>query len=176
MVALLFRFLGLAVVMAIISVPLVARTDSSQNDIPSAPDSQEALDQRGVELGRAQVQRDQEQQYQLALIKAQADAAADAQIKVDQARAKAGANEAYEQSVAKAEEEYPDSGDSDTPLGKAIAYRFANMPSDDPLWDNPNRAEIIAKEEADKLRIKGKSESPSEITGIARRLVRPGRQ
>lgn len=161
------KLLFISVFSLALALPVIAQSDSSQdntNQTSPPPNSQEALVKRGDELGREQIRREQQQRDQLALIKAQADAAAEAQIKVDKARADTQANEAYQQSVARAITEYPGSDNPDSVLGKAITQRFANMPSDDPLWQNPNRAEIVAREEASKLGIRGKSESASETS------------
>ena len=134
--------------------PLIAQEDTnSPGYIPdttprsSGPNAQEALEQQGDQEGKQALEKQQEYERQLALVKAQADAAAEAQIKVNQA-------EAYQQSIARAEAEYPDSAVPDSSLFKAIQQRFATMDANDPLWQNPNRAEIIAREQANLLDIK----------------------
>lgn len=99
--------------------------------------------------GRAAVQKQQDYQERLALINAQADAAANAQIKVNQA-------DEVQKSIARAEAEYPESTDPKSSLYKAIQQRFATMDANDPLWQNPDRPEIVAKEQAALLGIKPK--------------------
>jgi hypothetical protein len=73
---------------------------------------------------------------------------------VETARA---AQASYQQSIQRSITEYPESNVPGSKLYKAIAGRFATMDANDPLWQNPNRAEIVAKEEAAELGIKGKS-------------------
>lgn len=94
-------------------------------------------------------------------IKALTKQVTDAERNLEKAQA---SHASYEQSIARAIEEFPDSATEGHILYDAIAGRFSRMKPEDPLWSNPDRAMIVAKEQAARLGIKGKSDKTPAAT------------